>query len=274
MPGYIWFMTLTAMSATIVFSALCAFSLLLLSEKSKQYQRQTTIAFAVATGATCVWIANREWDLGLPTALLASILAAEIAFFIFLIKSPSVLTLGVLLGPYLLIASGLVVWADAVSDAELVLPKIDGWLSAHIGAAILGYGFITLAAIASAAIIFRERALKRRTRGKLIGSLPAVLIAEWTEIGSLTAAEMLLGLAILCGIGAEYAASGTYFQLTHKSLLSIIAFVIIGLLLWLHLKMGIRGRLAARIGVSVYLLISLGYLGVKFIGEYILVSGN
>ena len=227
MPGYIWFMTLTAMSVTIVFFALLAFSLLSLSEKNKQYQRQTTIAFAMATGATCVWIANREWGLGLSTALLASILAAEIAFFIFVIKSTNVLALGVILGPYLLIASGLVVWA-----------------------------------------------LKRRTRGKLIGSLPAVLIAEWTEIGSLTAAEILLGLAILCGIGAEYAASGAYFQVTHKSLLSIIAFVLIGLLLWLHLKMGFRGRLAARIGITVYLLISLGYLGVKFIGEYILGSGN
>ena len=267
-------MTLTAMSATAVFSALFAFSLLSLREMSKQHQWQATIAFAVATSATFVWIANREWGLGLPTALLASILATEIAFFIFALKSPNVLALGSLLGPYLLIASGLVVWADAVSDGELALPQIDRWLSAHIGAAILGYGFVTLAAIASAAIILRERALKRRTRGKLIESLPAVLTAESTEIGGLTAAEILLGLAILCGIGAEYTASGSYFQLTHKSLLSIISFVIIGVILWLHLKMGFRGRLAARVGITAYLLISLGYLGVKFIGEYILSSGS
>ena len=263
-------MTLTAITTILVFAALVAFSLLSLKAMGERNQSLSIVTFAVATIATLFWIAGREWGLGLPTALLASIISTEIAFLILLIKSRDVLALGSLLGPYLLIVGTLVMWSDTVSGTEAGLPRINGWLGAHIGAAILSYGFVTLSAIAGTAIILRERALKRRIRGRLTDSLPAVSIANTTEILGLTAAEFVLGLAILCGIGAEYLASGTYFQVTHKSLLSTIAFVIIGLLLCLHLKTGLHGRLAARIGLTVYLLISLGYPGVKFIGEYIL----
>lgn len=263
-------MILTAISAIIVFAALSSFSILSLRASRRRDQWQSTMAFGVATAATLIWVVSRQWGLGLPTALLASILATEIAFLIFLVKTRDVLALGIILGPYLLMAGALVVWADLGSGTEALLPQVDGWLAAHIGAAILSYGFVTLGAIAGIAIILRERALQRRTRGKLTDSLPAVSIAESIEILGLTAAELVLGMAILFGIVAEYTASGTYFQVTHKSLLSVIAFALIGLLLLFHLKTGLRGRQAARLCLTAYLLISLGYPGVKFVGEFIL----
>ena len=40
--------------------------------------------------------------------------------------------------------------------------------------------------------------------------------------------------------------------------------------LFLHLKTGLRGRLAARLGVTAYLLVSLGYPGVKFVSGVLL----
>ena len=143
-----------------------------------------------------------------------------------------------------------------------------------MGAAILSYGFITLGAIASGAIILRERALKQRTRSLLTDRLPSISTTEKAEIFGLTVAEIVLGLAILFGIGAEYAASGTFFQVTHKSVLTLITFVVIGVLLWLHLQKGIRGRLVARVGLTVYLLISLGYPGVKFVGDVLLFKAD
>jgi ABC-type uncharacterized transport system permease subunit len=75
-----------------------------------------------------------------------------------------------------------------------------------------------------------------------------------------------LGIGIILGIAAEYTTTGAFFQITHKSLFSLAAFVVIGGLLILHLRTGLRGRLAARIGLSAYLLVSLGYPGVKFVG--------
>ena len=226
--------------------------------------------FVVAIVATMYWIASRDWGLGLSTALLASILATQIAFAVTLIRTRDILPLGSLLGPYLLVATGMVVWADTVPGGDAVLTDIGGWLGAHMGAAIMSYGFVTLSAIASGAIILRERALKQRKRSFLTDRLPSISTTEKTEIFGLTAAEVFLGLAILFGIGAEYAASGTFFQITHKNLLTLITFAVIGVLLWLHLQKGIRGRLFARVGLTVYLLISLGYPGVKFVGAVLL----
>ena len=87
---------------------------------------------------------------------------------------------------------------------------------------------------------------------------------------STPAAEIVLGIGIIFGIAAEYTTTGAFFQITHKSLFSIAAFAVIGGLLILHLWTGLRGRLAARIGLSAYLLVSLGYPGVKFVGEIFL----
>ena len=157
-------------------------------------------AFAAATVATMYWIANRDWGLGLSTALLASILATQLAFALALIRTRDVLSLGSLLGPYLLIAAGMVVWADTIPGEDAVLTNIGGWLGAHMGAAILSYGFVTLGAIASGAIILCERALKQRKRSFLTDRLPSISTTEKTEIFGLTAAEIILGLAILFGL--------------------------------------------------------------------------
>tara|TARA_Y100001934_G_scaffold219029_1_gene260494 strand:+ start:149 stop:943 length:795 start_codon:yes stop_codon:yes gene_type:complete len=263
-------MTLTAISTIIVLVALLAFSGLSLKTPGAHQRTRCIAAFAGATVATMHWMASRDWGLGLSTALLANILATQLAFAMAMIRTRDILQLGSLLGPYLLIAAGMVVWADTIPGDNAVLTNIGGWLGAHMGAAILSYGFVTLGAIASGTIILRERALKQRKRSFLTDRLPSISTTEKTEIFGLAAAEIALGLAILFGIGAEYAASGSFFQITHKSLLTLITFAVIGILLWLHLKKGIRGRLVARVGLTVYLLISLGYPGVKFVGDVLL----
>ena len=164
----------------------------------------------------------------------------------------------------------MVLWADAGRGYEATQPYLTGWLAAHISAAVLSYGFVTIGAIAGLGIIMRERGLNRRTRGRLTDRLPSIAVAETTEIIGLTAAEIVLGIGIVFGIAAEYTTTGAFFQITHKTLFSITAFAVIGGLLILHLRTGLRGRLAARIGLSAYLLVSLGYPGVKFVGEILL----
>ena len=260
-------MTLTAISTMITIATLLAFSGLSMKTQSAHKRTHCIAAFGAATIATMHWMASRDWGLGLSTALLASILATQLAFAVAFIRTRDILPLGSLLGPYLLTAAGMVVWADTIPGDSAVLTNFGGWLVAHMGAAILSYGFITLGAIASGAIILRERALKQRKRSRLTDRLPSISTTEKTEIFGLATAEIVLGLAIIFGIGAEYAASGSFFQITHKSLLTLITFAVIAVLLWLHLQKGIRGRLVARISLMVYLLISLSYPGVKFVGD-------
>lgn len=263
-------MTHTAISSILTLLALLAFSATLLASNKGQSTLKQLVAFSVGTFTTVYWIWSRDWGLGLPTALLASVLATEIAFGLILLRLREALPLGSILGPYLFIACLMVLWADAGRGSEATQPHITGWLAAHIGAAVLSYGFVTIGAIAGLGIIMRERDLNRRTRGGLTDRLPSIAVAETTELIGLTAAEIVLGIGIIFGIAAEYTATGAFFQITHKSLFSIAAFAVIGGLLILHLRTGLRGRLAARIGLSAYLLVSLGYPGVKFVGEILL----
>ena len=73
-------MTHTAISTIIVLAALLAFSGLSLKIPGPHERSRCMAAFAAATVATMYWIANRDWGLGLSTALLASILATQLAF--------------------------------------------------------------------------------------------------------------------------------------------------------------------------------------------------
>ena len=68
----------------------------------------------------------------------------------------------------------------------------------------------------------------------------------------------------------QYGETGTLLVLDHKTILTITAFAVIGGLLIAHFKTGLRGRKAARIVLLAYLLLTLGYPGVKFVTDVIL----
>jgi ABC-type uncharacterized transport system permease subunit len=52
--------------------------------------------------------------------------------------------------------------------------------------------------------------------------------------------------------------------------LTIAAFVVIGGLLVCHYGSGVRGKMAARIVLLAYLLLTLGYPGVKFVTDVLM----
>src|SRR3546814_14961247 len=62
-------------------------------------------------------------------------------------------------------------------------------------------------------------------------------------------------------------------MLSHKTLLAVLAFVVIAVLLLLHYRSGLRGRRAARIVLVAYLLLPLAYPRVKFVTDVLLASG-
>jgi ABC-type uncharacterized transport system permease subunit len=56
----------------------------------------------------------------------------------------------------------------------------------------------------------------------------------------------------------------------HKVVLTLAAFVVIGVLLVAQRWAGVRGRRAARLVLLGYLLLTLGYPGVKFVSEVLI----
>ena len=120
------------------------------------------------------------------------------------------------------------------------------------------------------AVLLQERALRRKQRHRLTERLPSVADAERLELRLLLAAEAVLGVGILTGMGTQYFSRGVVLTFDHKTVLTVIAFVVIGALLMAHYRVGLRGRRAARIALAGYLLVTLGYPGVKFVTDVLI----
>jgi ABC-type uncharacterized transport system permease subunit len=74
----------------------------------------------------------------------------------------------------------------------------------------------------------------------------------------------------LSGMAAQYFQTSQLIELSHKIVLSLLTFAVIGILLLVHAKTGIRGRRAARYVLAAYLLLTLAYPGVKFVTDVVL----
>jgi ABC-type uncharacterized transport system permease subunit len=82
--------------------------------------------------------------------------------------------------------------------------------------------------------------------------------------------EIVLALGLATGMALQWKESGALLKFDHKTVLTVAAFAVIGGLLWAHFKSGLRGRKAARIVLLAYLLLTLGYPGVKFVTDVVM----
>jgi ABC-type uncharacterized transport system permease subunit len=129
---------------------------------------------------------------------------------------------------------------------------------------------VTIAAVAALAAFLQDRALKAKRPTKLTHTLPSVADCERIAATLLGWGEGILGLGLISGMAALYREKGHLLAFDHKTVLSFMAFLVIGALLFAQHKTGLRGRKAARLGLLAYLLLTLGYLGVKVVTGVIL----
>jgi ABC-type uncharacterized transport system permease subunit len=226
-------------------------------------------ALAGAAALSAVSLAS-QWQTGLPTALWLAVAVALGLFGLLVMANREAARLAPLLLPYLVVFGTLATALAPLSEAAPLDVAPDAWLIVHIIVSVATYGLCTLAAVASSAVVLQERALKRRAPNAFTRMLPSVADAERLEVRLLAASEVVLGLGIATGVSDLYVTSGTFFDLSHKTLLALLAFAVIALLLLLHYYSGLRGRRAARLVLVAYLLLTLAYPGVKFVTEILL----
>lgn len=230
------------------------------------------LAGAGAVGATA-WAAVQAragWETSFGEAIWVTVAGTLVAFLVLAALVRHVWRLAPILLPYLVLLALLAtVWGHAPAQ-PLVGHAPPAWIVLHIAASVVTYVLLTLAAIAGVAVLVQEWALRRRRRFRLAERLPSVADAERLELGLLLAAETVLGLGILTGMGTQYFTRGALLTFDHKTVLTIVAFVVIGVLLAAHYRVGLRGRRAARLVLVGYLLVTLGYPGVKFVTDVLI----
>ncbi len=266
------------MSQNALYSIIAIFSLLpaalVTHRKDAALDHAHWAALILGVMGSGVWAlaqASGAWSAGLAPALWITV-AVTMALFAMLSWSvQEAWRLTALVVPYMMLIGMFGLHApQGATEAAATAKHTDAWLIVHIGVSVVTYGLVTIAAVAALSAFLQERALKIKKPTKLTHKLPSVTDCEFITVRLLGWGGGILGLGLVSGMAAEFHRSGQLLVLDHKTVLSFLAFFVIGALLYAHHTTGMRGRMAARIVLLAYLLLSLGYLGVKLVTDVFL----
>ncbi|MGJ8514958.1 cytochrome C assembly family protein [Carnimonas bestiolae] len=136
---------------------------------------------------------------------------------------------------------------------------------AHIAGSILAFSLFAIAAAQACLIALQDRALKTKRLRGIVQVLPPLTQMERMLFALITLGMIFLTLAIISGALFVFDSSAEY--LTSKALLSILAWLIFGALLWQRQSSGWRGRRAAR-----WTLIGMGVLVLTYISSRLILD--
>ncbi|MFY2764277.1 cytochrome C assembly family protein [Arenimonas sp. MALMAid1274] len=149
-------------------------------------------------------------------------------------------------------------------------PREDlGWpLKLHALLALLAYSTLAVATLIAIMLWFQERALRQRQLGAWQRILPPLTQVETLLFRSLGAAFALLSLTLLTGVVFvdDLFAQG----LGHKTVLSILSWIVLALLLFGRWRWGWRGPRAAKLTLVAMALLLLAFFGSKYVYELVL----
>jgi len=176
------------------------------------------------------------------------------------------------LQPFLLIPSAflLIIHPLFVSN-HFLTTDLSPLFMTHIAIALLAYSLFTFSAYVAIFILIFEKKLRQKKKIDMIlsGFQPLIEMENFlfniNKIGFI-----LLTITLLSGILFSEQLFGTPLQFNHKTVFSILAWLIYGLLLVGKRLYGWRGRNSIYISLTAFVFLLLSYLGSKFVLEIIL----
>jgi ABC-type uncharacterized transport system permease subunit len=173
------------------------------------------------------------------------------------------------LGAILLLSAAVGAAAGALTGAGGSYTEATaGWeLTAHILLSMGAAALLFAAAVTALLLVFLDRRLRARRVADLSGGLPPLDALEKIMFRLVAAGFGLLTLALITGF---FFVTNLFAQnLVQKTVLSLIAWLIFGVLLVGRLRFGWRGRSAVRWTLSGFAILAVAYFGVKFVLEYL-----
>ena len=143
-----------------------------------------------------------------------------------------------------------------------------GWeLTAHILLSMGAAALLFAAAVTAILLVFLDRRLRTRRLSNLPSALPPLDALEKIMFRLIAAGFGLLTLALLTGF--IFVTNLFTQNLVQKTVLSLIAWLLFGVLLVGRLRFGWRGRSAVRWTLWGFGILAVAYFGVKFVLEYL-----
>lgn len=172
-------------------------------------------------------------------------------------------TLGIFVVPFTLTAM-LLPLLEFGNSAVIDLGK---GLGVHVFISLLAYSILTLASLQALLLALQNKHLHNHHPGGLIRTLPPLLDMEALLFKLILLGVILLSFGLLSG--ALYVDNLFAQHLAHKTILSIIAWIVFTILLIGHWRYGWRGRMAIRWTLSGFFLLMLAFFGSKFVYEFL-----
>ena len=163
-------------------------------------------------------------------------------------------------------SSLLVSWMFPVTDL-LPLNSPTG-LKIHVLISIIAYSLMALATLHAIFLSIQNKQLHNRQTGGIIRLLPPL-----QEMEKLLFEMILLGFILLsAALSSGFIFLENLFEqhLVHKTILSILAWVLYAVLLAGHWLLGWRGRTAVRWTIGGFVCLMLAFIGSKVVLEFIL----
>lgn len=138
----------------------------------------------------------------------------------------------------------------------------------HVLVSVLAFALLTIAACQSLLLAYQERRLSHKRPGGLMHILPPLKIQEELLFQLIALGFFLLTLSLATGVA--FVADMLAQHLAHKTVLSVIAWLIFAVLLWGRWRHGWRGRTAVRLSLTGFIVLGLAYFGSKLVLEIFL----
>ena len=141
-------------------------------------------------------------------------------------------------------------------------------LDIHIILSIAAYSLLTIAALQAIILAFQEHQLRSRHPVRVMRVLPPMQTMEELLVQLLWTGFFLLSLGLATGM--MFIQNLFDQHLVHKTVLSILAWLFFGLVLFGRSTWGWRGKYLVRFTLSGFFLLMLAYFGSKLVLELIL----
>ncbi len=175
------------------------------------------------------------------------------------------------LQPLVLPVAGICALLPALFPGQHMLANVaSAMFRMHFFIAMVAYSLFTLAALHAIIMAVAERRLHRGELTRPLASLPPLLTMESLLFRLITIAFILLTLTLATGIAFSETLFGKALSFNHKTLFSILSWLIFAALLTGRYVWGWRGRKALRWTLAGFTALLFAYVGSRFVLEVVL----
>ena len=142
-------------------------------------------------------------------------------------------------------------------------------LEAHILLSLAAYCVLLMAALQALFLRLQIRELKHQSIHRFwVNKLPSLQSMESLLFDMLLVGFVLLSIAL--GIGFVYVEDLMAQHIAHKTVFSVLSWLLFGALLLGNWRAGWRGKRAANMTIYAFILLAIGFVGSKFVLEMLL----